>query len=284
MMRMRQTASRLQLILACSINTIRGGYRRRGAAIMLPTMSWAYLLSIAIQVALVVHCIKTGRNTIWIWALMLLPLAGPIAYVIVEILPELGGSRTSRRAVRSVSRALDPHKDLRNFETRARLTGDVASRQSYAAELVRQGRSTEAIDAYRQTLKGLYEHDPNLLLGLAQAQFAADKPAEARATLDSLIASNPDFKSPDGHLLYARALQAEGNATKALEEYKVVAGYYAGAEAALRYAQLLRTQGQRDEARRVLTELIDHARLAPPHYRKAQAEWLGSAERELSNL
>ena len=43
------------------------------------------ILSIAIQALLVVHCIKTGRNQIWIWVLILLPVAGPVAYVAVEV-------------------------------------------------------------------------------------------------------------------------------------------------------------------------------------------------------
>jgi hypothetical protein len=251
---------------------------------MLSRMNIAYFITIAIEVALVVHCVKTGRNTLWIWAIVLLPPVGLLAYACVELLPDLFGSRSSRRAVRSVGRAFDPGRELREAEAKARFGGDVASQQRYATELVRQGRAREAIDVYRQSLKGLFEHDPTLLQGLAEAQFAADLPGDARATLDALIASNPDYKSPDGHLLYARALAAEGNKGKALEEFQVVAGYYAGAEAKLRYAQLLRGEGQRDEARRVLTELLEHARHAPRHYRKAQAEWLSVAERELAAL
>jgi len=130
----------------------------------------------------------------------------------------------------------------------------------------------------------LYEQDPNLLLGLARAQFASGAFAEARATLDALIAHNPQFKSPDGHLLYARALEGEGNLDKALEEYAAVSKYYAGAEAPLRYARLLRTTGKPEQARRELKELLEHARLAPRHYRRMQQQWLSEAERELAAL
>jgi len=56
------------------------------------------ILSIAIQAALIVHVIKTGRNMLWIWAIALLPLVGSIAYGAVEILPEVMGGRTARRA------------------------------------------------------------------------------------------------------------------------------------------------------------------------------------------
>ena len=247
-------------------------------------MSSAFIISLVVQVLLIVHCIRTGRNSLWIWAIALLPLAGPIAYVLIELLPGLFGSRGTRRAVQGVRKVLDPEQDLRRFQDEARLIGDVASRQRYADELVRQGRAQEAIGIYRQALTGLYEQDPNLLLGLARAQFAGAAFSEARATLDALIAHNPEFKSPDGHLLYARALEGEGDVAKALEEYAAVSKYYAGAEAPLRYARLLRASGKPDQARRVLKELQEHARLAPRHYRKMQQEWLAAAERELAAL
>ena len=110
-------------------------------------MSSAFIISASrwsIQVLLIVHCIRTGRNSLWIWAIALLPLAGPVAYVAVELLPGLSRSRGTRRAVRGVSKALDPEQDLRRFETEARVVGDVASRQRYADELLRQGRSAQA--------------------------------------------------------------------------------------------------------------------------------------------
>ena len=69
-------------------------------------MSLAFIISLLIQVLLIVHCIRTGRNTLWIWAIALLPLAGPIAYVLVEIMPALFQSSGTRRAVRGVRRAL----------------------------------------------------------------------------------------------------------------------------------------------------------------------------------
>jgi hypothetical protein len=239
------------------------------------------ILSVLLQASLIVHVIKTGRNQLWIWALILLPLAGPIAYVAVEILPELFGSRTAQRTARGLKKAMDPTADLRRYEGESRVAGNVASRQRYAQELVRHEHYDEAIAQYQQALTGLYQHDPNLMLGLAQAQFSKGDAAAARATLDELIASNPDFRSPAGHLLYARALEAEGNTAKALEEYSVVAPAYPGAEAAVRYAQLLQAQGRKAEAQKVARELLDQARISPAHYRRAQREWLDAAQRLL---
>jgi hypothetical protein len=240
-----------------------------------------FILSIAIQVAFIVHVIKTGRNTLWIWVLVIPVLAFPgmLAYLIVEIIPDLLRSRTAQRTARGFKKAMDPEGDLRRYENEARVGGNVASRQRYADELVRHGRHDEAIAQYRSALTGLYEHDPNLMLGIARAQFAKGDATAARQTLDDLIRLNPDFRSPDGHLLYARALETEGNIQKALEEYKVLATSYPGAEAAVRYAQLLQSQGRSAEAQKVARDLLEQARIAPAHYRKAQRPWLDAAQR-----
>jgi hypothetical protein len=117
------------------------------------------------------------------------------------------------------------------------------------------------------------------MLGLARAQFGKGDASAARTTLDELIRLNPDFRSPEGHLLYARSLEAEGNVSKALEEYKVLAPSYPGAEAAVRYAQLLKSQGRSAEAASVARDLLEQARIAPAHYRRAQKSWLETAER-----
>jgi hypothetical protein len=242
---------------------------------------WFGIVSLLIQAAFIVHVIKTGRNQLWIWVLIIpvIALPGILAYIAIEIIPGLLRGRTAQRAARGLRKAVDPGRELRRYETEVGVGGNVASRQRYAEELVRHERYDEAIAQYRQALTGLYEHDPNLMLGLAQAQFGKGDASGARATLDELIRLNPDFRSPAGHLLYARALEAEGNMPKALEEYRVVAGSFPGAEAAVRYAQLLQAQGHKEEAQKVARELLQQARIAPGHYRRAQREWLEAAER-----
>lgn len=250
-------------------------------------MAWLiYIVSGLLSLGLIVHCIKTGRNTIWVYVLVVLitfPFVGALVYIGAEILPELLKSRTSRRAMRGIRTTLDPEGNLRKFETEMQITGNVAARQKYADELVRLGRAAEALPIYQTCLTGVFTDDPKLLLGYAHAQFEAGDPAAARRTLDDLIQKHPAFKSPDGHLLYARAVEAEGDVAKALSEYATLAEYYPGAEAGVRYARLLNRSDQRPLAQQTLKALLDRAKFAPAHYRKAQREWLDEAHRELQN-
>jgi hypothetical protein len=240
-----------------------------------------YIIGIVVSIPLIVHCIKTGRTTIWVFVMLALPLVGSAVYFFVEVFPELGRAGVSRRAIRGLRSTLDPQGELRKLENEMKVTGNVQSKQRYADELVRLGRAKEALEIYRTSLTGLFADDPKLLLGFAHAQFAAGEPAAARQTLDDLIGKNPEFKSPAGHLLYARALEGEGNTAKALEEYATLADYFPGAEAGVRYAKLLKTAGQKSQARQILEALLERAKYAPDHYKKAQREWLDEAQAEL---
>ncbi len=145
-----------------------------------------------------------------------------------------------------------------------------------------RGQFDQAIEVYQGGLRGIFEHDPTLLLGLARAQFGKQDYAAARASLERLARHDPDFKSPDAQLLYARALESLGALDEAERTYEALAAGYPGAEARLRHGLLLKRRGNLPEANRVLKDLLDGARLGPAHYRKAQAEWLERARRELS--
>lgn len=96
--------------------------------------------------------------------------------------------------------------------------------------------------------------------------------------MDDLIAKNPQFRSHDGHLLYARALEAAGEPERALEEYQALVTTFPGEEARWRYANLLQQQGKTGRARQVLEEIQLRARRSPKYYRKKEQEWIKQAE------
>ena len=234
-----------------------------------------------IQAALIVHVIRTGRNTLWIFAIGLLPGVGSLAYLIAEVLPDLLGGRTARRARSGVQRMIDPNRDLRRAAAEVEISGNVDARRRLGEELFERGQFDEAVEVYRGGLKGVFEFDPTLLLGVAQALFGKQDFAAARAALESLARHNPDFKSADAQLLYARTLEAEEALDEAERQYALIAPAFPGAEARLRYGLLLKRRGKPAEAQRVLKDLLDGAKLGPAHYRRAQAQWLDRARREL---
>ncbi len=92
------------------------------------------VLSLLVQIALIVHVFRTGRNTLWVLAIGLLPLAGSLAYILVEILPDQFGSG-ARRVNGGLSRWIDPERRLRRARTEVEVSGNVDARRRLAEEL-----------------------------------------------------------------------------------------------------------------------------------------------------
>jgi hypothetical protein len=232
------------------------------------------------QIALVVHVLKTGRNRYWIIMLLFMPLIGGIAYVVIELLPEFTGSITGQRAMRNVKRSLNPGAELRRCEAAWQQSPNVDNARRYAEALHAAGRDEDAQAVIDQALKGLFSTEPTLLLLKAQILFEQDRPRDAVEILETLQQNNPDFHSPEGHLLYARALEADGQVEAAIREYSSVAGYFPGVEARYRLALCLKNAGRDAAAKSELNSILTDARLAPAHFRRSQKYWLDAVRRE----
>ncbi|GAB4196704.1 MAG: tetratricopeptide repeat protein [Wenzhouxiangellaceae bacterium] len=217
-------------------------------------------------------------------ALLFVPLIGAVAYLILELIPEWRGSVGGQRTMRSVKNTLDPGADTRHWAARWEQSPNAENARHYASALIESQRPKEALEVLRQAATGFFQHEPNLLQLRARAKFALEQYDDAVSTLETLIEQNPNFKSADGHLLYARALEASGQIDRALEEYRAVAGYYPGAEARYRLACALLKADQKNAGQHELESMQRDARLAPAHFRKSQKVWLRAAAEKLNSL
>lgn len=232
------------------------------------------ILSVLIQVAFIIHIVKTGRNTTWIWIVVMLPLAGAIAYLVLEVLPDASNSRTGRTARRKVTSVINPHRDLRSAANRFAVSDSVENSMALAEECLRKGLHEEARELYGKCLTGIHADDPALMFGLARADFALGNYGDVRATLDRLIEHNPDYRNQDAHLLYARTLEAVGADAEALHEYEVLHGYYSGPDASFHFARFLLGRQEPEKARAIFTSILETARRAGSHYQSVHKETL----------
>jgi hypothetical protein len=240
------------------------------------------LVLVLLDISLVYHAARTGRLQPWAFIILMVPGIGAIAYIVVELLPELLGGPHAQQARRNVANRLDPEKQYRELADRLAATDTIANRAALAAECLAVGRFDEAEHHYVRLLKLPMGEEPLYALGKAKAEFGAKRPVDAIATLDELQKRWPDFQSAEGHLLYARALTEAGRIQDAIEEFEALMNYAPSAEASVRYGLLLDTLGRTSEAKVVFTELLIQMKRAPKYVRKVQAEWLSIAEKRLA--
>lgn len=242
------------------------------------------ILSAILQIACIVHAVRSGRVQYWPIIILIGSFVGCLAYFLVEILPELRNSRTTRRVVANVARTIDPEKRKREIAAQLDLADTVQNRVRLAEECLQLGDWQNARVLYERCLSGPYADDPNFLLGRARAESGLGLFAETRATLEHLIAKYPDYRSHDGHLLYATTLEALGESDQALDEYRVLELSYPGEEARIRYARLLARVGRVREARETYESTLKREKTAPAYYRKKEREFFDAAKRERAAL
>ena len=240
------------------------------------------IVVLLLDITLIYHASRTGRLQPWAFIILMIPLVGALAYIVVELVPEWFGSPGAQQARKRIAGKLDPEKRYRELSDRLAGTDTIANRDALAAECLKIRRFDEAARHYDHILHLPMGSEPAYALGKAQAEFGRNRPADALATLDDLQRRWPDFQSAEGHLLYARALAEAGRIDEALQEYHALVAYAPGAEARVRYGLLLHMVGRTAEGRVVLNELLLQMRRAPKYLRDAQAEWLAIAEKQLS--
>ena len=239
-------------------------------------------LVFGLQLLCLAHVVRTGRRCQWMFIIMALPLAGCLAYFFLEILPDLRHSRAARQAVRDIGAVIDPERDLRETAQRVAEADTVENRAALAEECLRRGRAAEAKQLFRSGLTGVHATDHVLMLGLARAEFALDDHAGACDTLDRLRAAHPNLDCPDGHLLYARSKEQQGQIEQALIEYAALAEYYPGEEARCRLALLLQKTGRVAEARTLFRQVVRSVERASKLYYRAERDWYEVARRNLT--
>ena len=242
----------------------------------------ALVLVFGLQLLCAAHVIRTGRPCQWLFLILALPLAGCLAYFLLEILPDLSHSRAARQAVRDLGAAIDPERDLRELAERAAQADTVANRTALAEECLRLGRAADARRLFQSCLTGLNATDHAIMLGLAQAEFALQDHAGACETLVRLRAAHPGLDCPHGHLLYARSKEGLGEVERALIEYAALAEYHSGEEARCRLALLLQKTGRVAEARALFEQVVRSVERAGKLYWRAERDWYEVARRNLA--
>lgn len=241
-------------------------------------------VSVLIQIALVVHIIRTGRNQLWLLAVVMLPVAGTLAYIVAELLPEWMGSRGVRSARAKVEARLDPERELRAAKDALELADTVANRVRTGDALAQLGRHGEALAMYEDALARTPGEDPRLAIKTAAAAHDAGRAARANDLLAGVPPHGNDSDQDRRLFLEARVAEALGDNERALRIYRDVVTRLPGDEARCRYAALLIAAGRAGEAKAVLEEVEAREKRLDRHARAEGREMYAWASAKLGEL
>ncbi len=260
-----------RVVIGLGVGTIRG--------LTMPVLGG---LLFAVQMMFAVHAVRSGKEYFWIYIILLVPALGCAVYFFSQVLPGLGRNQAIQKAGHTLIKAVDPERELRRRKQELELADTLENRSKLAEECLQANFYAEAIGLFESCLQGMHENDPQLMLKLSEAYFKSNKFIQAKLCMDRLIEKNPDFKSHDGHLLYAKTLSALDLREEALKEYSILTDVYPGEEARVRFGLLLQKMGEPEKAKSVFQESVMRAGLAPKYYRKKEKTWVRIAQDNLN--
>lgn len=242
---------------------------------------WYVYLSLALQVAFGIHAIKTGRPFVWVLVIILFPVFGFSGYILIELVPEWWASRSGHKVKAAIGKKIDPEKNLKAAQKACEQVDSVQNRINLAEQYLQLQRYNEARELYARCLTGLSAEDPQIMMGMAKAEFGLDNPGAAIIMLDKLKTANPYFKSPEGHLLYARALENANRIPEAIHEYQALSNNYPTPEPAFRLAQIYKIQGNKALADELFQSIIKRSATAGKLFNEVNKDWVKLARREV---
>lgn len=240
------------------------------------------IATVLFQLLLIVHVVKTGRNSIWIMVLFFFPVVGALAYFLVEIMPGMQHNRQVRTVRANVAAFVDPERELRRANDALELVDAPATRADVGDAYAALGRYADAVPHYRKALER--GPDETISAKLARALFETGASEEALMLIDGLPEAVGQGAKDRRSLLRARILDHLGRKSEAEDIYADIVTRLAGEEARCRYAALLLERGAKAEAQGVLEEVearmkrLTKAQRAPD---KTMYDW---ATRELAKL
>ena len=243
-----------------------------------------YGVVIVVELMCALHVYKTGRNRLWIMAILIFSLLGCTAYFAFELMPEFFGPDSPRMRQRRAHTAANPVGLLRDAEARLEQVDTAANQLAMADALFALGTINDAVRHYRLALDRTNGRDAKIEAKLAAALFEAGQFDEVLAIIDKQDMPFAQGEADRRLYLRARTLAELGRGNEAAEIYEDIVTRLPGQEARCRYAALLLETGDKQAALPVLEAAVKGAKRLPAPEREANAGMFDWADQQLRAL
>ncbi|HEY0438355.1 MAG TPA: tetratricopeptide repeat protein, partial [Phenylobacterium sp.] len=196
-------------------------------------------LSLIVAILLCWHAMRTGRDTFWLFIILMFQPIGGLVYFALNVVPDLFRGSAARNLSRAARQTLDPHREYREAKAACDDIPTVRNQSRLAAAAMQMGRFEEAESLYRAAAQGIHAEDPVLLLGQANALLELNRPAEALEVLERLGQDETRGRTAPAALALGRAYEGVGRIAEADSAYQWASQRLPGFEALARYAAFM---------------------------------------------
>lgn len=235
-------------------------------------VQWGLLL----QALAIVHFIRRRPETFWLFIIIFLGGLGAAAYILIEVVPDLGllrqvlDARGRRRRIRLLEALVVENPASGNYEELGDLYLDEQqfARAKACYDRAISPRSTHLDPVYRRGIAEIH-------LG----EFAA-----AAADLETVTAREPKYDSHRAMALLAHAYANSGQPDRARAVFEEVVQRSTLSETYLNYAAFLRSQNRGAEAREWAEKVLARKQTMPRYLQRRERPWFRKAKALLKRV
>lgn len=241
--------------------------------------NYFYYITIGLQIFCVVHCLRKRSQYLWIWLIIFLPLIGCLAYLFMEVF-----NRNSVQQMQSgMSTTLYPQGTIKKLEKQLQFSDTFNNRILLADAYLAANDATKAIQIYEASSTGAFENNEHVLMQLIIAYFQVGRYADAIRVAEKVY-GKPLFINSHQRVLYAMALDKEGEAELAEKEFSSMRGKYAYFEARYQYGLFLLDKNRINEARNIFADIANEFPYLSSFEKRNNRYWFNNAKKELKKL
>ena len=234
---------------------------------------------IILQVICVIHCVRRGKPTMWIWLIIFVPFIGALAYMFTEMF----NGRDIQQVQSGMGAVFNPSGRIKKLEEQLRFSDTFNNKVALADAYLAAGQMGKAIDLYESSLTGAFTENEHVLMQLINAYYEKQRYADVIA-IAKKIYKLPQFPRSRAHMLYAMALEKNGNNELAEKEFKTMKVRFSYFESRYQYGLFLQRNNRAEEARQVFSEMVDEAVHLGSIEKRNSREWISHAKEELRKM
>jgi hypothetical protein len=233
---------------------------------------WGFI----VQLLALMHFIKRRADGYWFWIILFGGFLGASAYIVVEVLPE---ARLLRDAFHSYGRK----SRMRIVET-AILDNPSAANYEELGELYWDEKQfAKAREAFDQSIAARSDSE-HAFYRRAQCAFELGDVSAAIPDLEHVVRTDAKHDFHRAGALLARAYAAIRQNDRAAALYAEVMQYSSTPETLYQYAEFLKSQNRRGEAREWAQKLLDKKRTLPRYMQRIERPWFRKGKALLKDL
>ena len=239
-------------------------------------LSFFYPWGVFLQLIALLHFIRQRPDTIWLWIIVFLGPIGALAYILMEMVPDLGLLRQTfeahgrRKRIGQLEAIVLDNPSPGNFEELADL-------------YLEEGQFDRARACYDKAISASMNHlDPLYRRGVASIHLG-DFSAAVR-DLEAVTAREAKYDFHRALGLLAHAYANTGNADLADALFRQATELSTSSETYLNYATFLAAQNRTDEARQWAERILAKKPTMPRYLQRRERPWFRKASALVKRL